>query len=205
MKNKASKDVYGLPALVGIVGLAGSGKDVIATHLMSKYDYQRIGLGDAVKEEVLKHFHSIIKTEAERWYAEHIYEGRYTLEEAMYRLVWIDKYYPVRELLQSYATEVRRGDNPSYWTLRWVQRYVDRTGGNVVVPDVRFPNEVDLLTSWQGTIVRVLRPGCTPVNDHVSEQLGEVSVNHTFVNDTTIKNLQDQVEKWINGSAKNPS
>src|SRR5690606_41986577 len=57
-------------------------------------------------------------------------------------------------------------------------------GYGVVVPDVRFPNEVDAIRRAGGTVLQVVRPGRPDDGDrHASETaLDGIAFNHTICN-----------------------
>jgi hypothetical protein len=61
----------------------------------------------------------------------------------------------------------------------------------VVITDVRFENEANMIRSLGGQIWRVKRPGVEAVNSHVSEtQLDGYKVEQIFVNSGSIQDLE---------------
>ncbi len=77
----------------------------------------------------------------------------------------------VRRILQWWGTEYRRAQDPDYWTKAWdrkLQDY-DLTGTHVLVDDVRFVNELEIIKKNGGIFVRIERPGFNGANDHSSE------------------------------------
>lgn len=65
----------------------------------------------------------------------------------------------VREALQYWGTNVRRGANPDYWVKKVRQRVyelLDADDKNVIIiSDARFPNELDMVKSLCGKIIRL--------------------------------------------------
>lgn len=152
--------------IVGIAGAMGSGKDAVAAWLVKHHGFRRVAFADSLKDEVRARFRrTLLRISA--------YVGPYVdspigpdqerhlvqppSEEA--RLDWLIREKPpiVRELLQEYGTEVRRGDEPDYWLKAWTARCAGLA--RVVVPDVRFPNEAAMITARWGRLIRVDRPG----------------------------------------------
>lgn len=77
----------------------------------------------------------------------------------------------VRRMLQWWGTEYRRRQDPDYWVKAWegAYRQLKTTTQHVLVDDVRFPNEVEVVHHNGGVLVRVERPGFNGANDHSSE------------------------------------
>lgn len=67
--------------------------------------------------------------------------------------------------------------------------------GPVVIDDVRFANEVDLIREMGGTVLRIDRPGLTP-GDHVSEQF-DFAPDGVISNFGTLADLQEGVSYMI--------
>ena len=82
----------------------------------------------------------------------------------------------VRRLLQTFGAEVGRDlIDPNLWvemTMSGLNR-----DENIVITDVRFPNEHEAIKWAYGEIWRVERPGYGPINNHISETALD---KHTF-------------------------
>ena len=77
----------------------------------------------------------------------------------------------VRRVLQWWGTEYRRAQDPDYWTKAWekkLQEY-DLTNTHILVDDVRFVNELEIIKKNGGVFIRIIRPGFDGANDHSSE------------------------------------
>jgi hypothetical protein len=77
----------------------------------------------------------------------------------------------VRRILQWWGTEYRRAQDPDYWTKAWgrkVEQY-DLSRINILVDDVRFMNELEVIRAHGGRIVKIERPGFLGANNHASE------------------------------------
>ncbi len=103
-----------------------------------------------------------------------------------------------RRILQWWGTEYRRNQDPDYWTKAWgrkVKEY-DLDRSLILVDDVRFVNELDVIRAHGGLVVRVVRPGFNGANDHSSEN----SLDHvtdwtaTVVNDGTLEAFKQKIE-----------
>lgn len=94
-----------------------------------------------------------------------------------------------RVLLQHLGVAVRDHVHPDAWV--WAaERTIDATDGDVVVTDVRFPNEAEMVRRYGGLLVRVRRPGFErPVNGHVSE-----TAWHGVESDLVVENVRGPSE-----------
>lgn len=77
----------------------------------------------------------------------------------------------VRRILQWWGTEYRRAQDSDYWTKAWGRKVetLDLDELHVLVDDVRFMNELQVIREHGGLIVKVERPGFDGANNHASE------------------------------------
>lgn len=113
-----------------------------------------------------------------------------------------------RKLLQELGTDVIRKKNPDYWVMFAVglfRMFIDRWD-YVLIPDCRFPNEIDILreAGFDVAHVRVTRPnydnGLTPEQQwHPSEiALDHAEAEYHQLNDGTLEDLRNWVvDIWI--------
>jgi hypothetical protein len=102
-----------------------------------------------------------------------------------------------RHIMQTLGTEWGRNQvYPNVWTdIALTQAEKLRNQGiNVVIDDMRFPNEYDLVKHVGGQAWRINRPGTDAVNGHGSEGLlegNDFSVN--IENDKTLEDLHRSI------------
>ncbi len=99
----------------------------------------------------------------------------------------------VRRILQWWGTEYRRAQDPDYWTKVWerkLQEY-DLTDIHILVDDVRFVNELDVIKKQGGMFIKIERPGFNGANNHSSES----SLDHYDHWDLIIEN-DDSLEQF---------
>ena len=69
-----------------------------------------------------------------------------------------------------------------------------RSYQQVVIPDVRFPNEADAIKELGGIIWRINRHGLNGINEHRSEHaMDSYMVDHVIYNDGSLDELSDEV------------
>lgn len=143
--------------LIGLVGFAGCGKGTVSDTLVSKHNFTKLAFADGVKDSV-----SIVFG-----WPRHLLEGDTEPSRAFREKrddFWSDKLgieVTPRWALQTMGTEAGRNVfHDKIWIYSVEKRLADHK--NVVISDVRFPNEIDFIRSHHGFIVRVIR-GDEPV------------------------------------------
>ena len=145
--------------IIAFCGFIGSGKDTAADYLVNKYDFRRESFAGALKDVVSSVF---------GWDRE-LLEGR-TAEARAWR-EQIDPWWAnrlnmpsltPRWVLQYWGTEVCRiGFHDDIW-IASLENRIRKSADNIVISDVRFPNEINAIHSLNGYIIRVKR-GPDPV------------------------------------------
>lgn len=169
--------------VVGITGAAGSGKDTIAGHLTARYAYMRIAMADPLKRAL----NVMFNFKMEQW------DDRVWKETD---IPWLGA--SPRKLAQTIGTEWGRDlINPDLWVLLAERstRSLLALGHMVVIPDIRFENEVRMIQRLGGEIWKVTRADTGPVNPHVSELgLPDRVVRRFIPNSGTISELLERVD-----------
>lgn len=138
--------------IIGVVGFIGSGKGTAADILVNKHGFTKLSFADAVKDATAAIF----------GWQRPLLEGD-TEESRIFRETkdefWsarMEKDFTPRLALQMMGTEAGRNvfhhDLWIYALERKMTMY-----SNVVIADVRFPNEIDFIKSKGGFVVRVCR------------------------------------------------
>jgi hypothetical protein len=140
--------------IIGVCGFQSSGKDTVADYLVNTHGFRRMSFAGALKDAVSVIF---------GWDRE-LLEGR-TRESREWRervdTWWADKLnmpdLTPRWVLQYWGTEVCRvGFHDDIW-IRSVEHRLMNISDNVVVSDVRFPNEIHSIKNSGGVVVRTHR------------------------------------------------
>jgi hypothetical protein len=154
------------PRLIGLSGVAGAGKDAVADILVREHRACKIALADPMKRFCAVLF-------------DFSYEQLWG--ESASRNVPDDRWDGLtpRRALQTLGTEWGRGCHPDVWiraALRMASAVLDAgaeysrgrgvreagrptTWRRVVIPDVRFRNELDAIRAAGGEVWRIIRPG----------------------------------------------
>ena len=139
--------------LIGVVGFIGSGKDTAADYLVNFHGFRRDSFAATLKDAVADIF----------GWDRTLIEGR-TTESREWRECqddWWSKRLgmPItpRWILQQWGTEVcRQGFHDDIW-IASLENKIRKTNDNMVITDVRFPNEINAIKNSGGKVFRVKR------------------------------------------------
>lgn len=155
-----------LPQIIGLNGVARAGKDTVAQILHDLYGYEPVSFSDMLNEALiaLNPWVDILPS------AEGFSTGGYGRYADLVDGIGYEraKEQPeVRRLLQAMGTEVGRN---LLGADIWVDAlFKNLPKGLVAITNVRFPNEYDATVHAGGVNWRVLRPGFTAANGHISD------------------------------------
>ena len=112
-----------------------------------------------------------------------------------------------RNILQYVGTDIIRKQAPDFWVnfISSVLTYFNDNWDWVIIPDTRFPNELDKLISdnFDVTHIKVVRPNFkSPLTEeqqkHQSETaLDDVEPDFYIYNEGSIEELKIKINKWI--------
>jgi hypothetical protein len=176
--------------LVGFVGLIGSGKGTAGEILVKKYGFKPDSFAAPVKDAVAALF---------AW-PRHLLEGDTTESRAFreepdaYWSLVMGRQYTPREALQKMGTEVGRNFYHRDLWVRSLELRVRRATTDVVITDVRFPNEVDAIINQGGRVIVIERG---PKPEHYDEAL-ETNRNQKWsgVNQTLAHHSGIHYSEW---------
>lgn len=169
--------------IIGLTGYAQSGKDTVANILVEKYGYKRIAFADKIRD-FLYAMNPLVACSPSGYL------------QGLVDLVGWDKAKQepqVRMLLQNVGVAAREVIAEDIWIISALANVgVD---DKIVIADVRFENEAEILKSLGGQIWRVKRLGVEAVNGHISEtQMDGYKVDQIFINNGTIEDLENLIQ-----------
>lgn len=140
--------------IIGFVGFIGSGKDTAADYLVNFHGFRRDSFANTLKDAVAAVF----------GWDRVLLEGR--TKEAREWRERVDPWWAERLgkpnltprwILQYWGTEVcRQGFHDDIW-IASLENKMRRTTDNIVISDVRFPNEIKAIHNAGGKVVRIVR------------------------------------------------
>lgn len=190
--------------VIGLGGRKRSGKDVVADRLVDAHGYVKIGMSDPI-DEATRDVNPLIPARKRLFrspspirgavpergivgvpyseYVDDVCGGDFALAKENHE---------VRRILQMVG-DLGRSIDIEVWTKRIAQRIerlvLDRE--NVVLTGVRFPLEIDVVRSFEGSLWWISRPGHEDISDRHSTEtsVSEGDFDTILVNDSTISYL----------------
>ena len=139
--------------VIGICGLIGSGKGTVADHLV-KNDYKKISFADKLKDGVSTIFswdRAMLEGDTKESRAWREQPDAFWTNE-------LGKDITPRLVLQLFGTDcMRNGFDDSIWVNLVKKEILENPDQNYVIPDVRFPNEIDVVKNLGGQVWQVRR------------------------------------------------
>lgn len=206
--------------IIGFVGFIGSGKDTAADYLVNFHGFRRDSFANTLKDAVAVVF----------GWDRTLLEGR-TKEAREWREQqdewWSERLgrkITPRWVLQYWGTDVLRNHFHDDIWIASLENKIRKTKDNIVISDVRFPNEIKAIHKSGGLVVRVkrgsdpewfedaanLNAGPTNLSWAISKQkIAELGIHpsetswigkeidHTIDNDSTIDDLFNSLSQLI--------
>lgn len=170
--------------IVGISGYARSGKNEAATALVG-LGFKQVAFADTLREFLLA-LNPMVGLRL----------GAIRVSDVIAEYGW-DGYKSspygkeMRELMQRLGTDCGR---EMIHDRVWIDAAFNKGGRDMVIPDVRFPNEARAIHEHNGIVLRIERPGVGPANSHPSETaLDDWKFDAVIKNNSTIGELHRRV------------
>ena len=177
--------------IFGVCGFIGSGKDTVADYLVNFHEFRRESFADTLKDAVAAVFgwdRTLLegrtkearewREEVDHWWAERL--GMPTLTP--------------RWVLQYWGTEVcRKSFHDDIW-IASLENKIRNSKDDIIVSDVRFPNEVKAIKNQQGKMIWVQR-GRLPKWYDVA--LDAKSGSNVAINELKIQNIHSSEWAWV--------
>jgi hypothetical protein len=208
--------------IIGFVGFIGSGKDTAADYLVNYHGFRRDSFANTLKDAVSQVFgwdRIMLEgrtAEARKWreQVDPWWSGRLAMPNLTPR--WV---------LQQWGTEVcRAAFHDDIW-IASLENKMRKTEDNIVISDVRFPNEIKAIHNAGGLVIRIKRgPDPDWYDSAVSVNRGPAgnstwsisleklkklgihasetawvggNIDHTVSNDSSVDDLFDQIKNLV--------
>lgn len=198
--------------IIGLVGHSGTGKDTVADYLVMKYKFVKVSLADPLKRICKDVFdfsdEQLWGSSEKRNLPDSRYKGltpRKALQllgtewgRAVYEDIWVEKTLERADATLKCNVGYDPSDGSSYG--------LSEPAGGVVIPDVRFQNEIDKISTAGGFIVVISRKnedGSRAMSSGVSNHSSEsgisklVNLDECILNDGTIEQLYHELDVLI--------
>ncbi|MDA9207350.1 hypothetical protein N9O61_00550 [Octadecabacter sp.] len=169
--------------LVGFSGRQGSGKTTLSELLVREYGFSAVSVASPIKEMLL----SLGLSRDEVFGS--------SKEDACELLCGKTPRHAMRTLGTEWG---RKLIGPSLWTNVWRNRVgTALVNGKVIVDDIRFDDEADVIKKFGGTVIEIVREQADTV-EHISESgISSVYIDHRHNNTVQLSDSIRQLQRHL--------
>ena len=176
--------------IIGVAGYKGAGKDTIANVLQTSFGFEKMSFAQPIKD-LIHYTFGIDKAILSGDNGERIFR-----EEPMPD--WF--YLSPRDMMQKIGMAFRDELHKDIW-VKVLERDIKNTKKNIVIPDVRFKNELEMINKY-GFCVGVHRPGYNGDNHRSEHGLDDVEFQKVFNNNNSQEMLYAQAYNYFKEKLK---
>lgn len=179
--------------IVGLCGLAGSGKSTASRLIQNAYNIPRRPFAYPLKRMI-----GALGVPTE------VLDGPASVKELPTARL---NGHTVRFALQTLGTEWgRKIMGEDFWVKQWAASFDNKMPG-MVADDVRFPNEVEAIQKLGGIVIRIDRMGSGVQGDgskHASEDIEKLEYDWRVTNNSTPNHLEHSLRRIIDEAFADP-
>jgi hypothetical protein len=185
-------DITRLPKVIGVTGRKYNGKDTVGNYLVEHFGYKRLAFADALKDACRcifgftdeQLYGSLKETPDEFWKV----SPRIVLQ------------YVGTNLLRNQLSTIMPHLGNDVWVNVIKKKILDEWSTNpdqkIVITDVRFPNEANMIEELSGIMIRVRRDSINAVSDSHSSEVGieKLEVDYEIINNKELDDLYQEIK-----------
>jgi len=178
--------------IIGVLGRKGSGKDTVSDYVITKFNFEKMIIAEPLKNACRELFN---------FSDEQLYGDLKETNDPQWEV-------SPRKVLQWLGTDVFRNRigelNPNignnFWVnllkVRYLQKLKKNKDSKIIVSDVRFQNEIDVIHQLGGKVIKLTRPSINNVDAHESEKnIDNLKGDYDIMNDGSLDELYKKVEE----------
>jgi hypothetical protein len=182
--------------IIGLTGNKFCGKDTFANYLIKKHNFIRFAFADCLKSVCKDIF--LLSEEQVNGKLKEVVDPRWGLSpRVIFQRFGTDIF---RDNLKTFFPEIKLKSG-SIWIERFKIFYEENKYRNIVITDIRFPDESMIVKEVGGIIVKIKR-NTGFIDNHKSENLFIMS-NHLIYNNKSIETFHYKIEKILDKIHKN--
>ena len=183
--------------LIGLVAKKRSGKDTCADYLCKYHGYTKYAFAGPLKKACAEIF-MLSEEQVEGVDKETMDERWGVSARTIFQKVGTEMF---RQRLADVMPEMESIKN-NFWIYRFQMWYSNfkktNPNGKVVVSDVRFPNEAEIVRTLGGTVVKVYRDTGMETDEHLSEKnIDLISGDIDIENNADLETYYKNIEKFL--------
>lgn len=178
--------------IIGFLGHKGAGKDTAGEYLIERYKYKRYAFADPVKEIARNMFD--LSEDQLHGDKKEVIDIRWNLRPRtiFQRLGTELGQYDIHKLFPEMKGKVK---TRRFWTYLFEQWLENNKNENIVITDVRFKHEIEVIKKYGGQIIKISNPNIKKHDNHISElELNQLEFDSEIINDTELVDLYSQLD-----------
>lgn len=187
-----------LPNLIGITGFKRCGKDTTGLYLINNYNYVKYSFAGALKSACSEIF--MFDYEQTEGSKKEDFDERWNINpRKVFQRFGTEIF---RDSLEQFFPEMKHLKN-NFWIYRfkiWYQEQIRKNPDvRIVVTDVRFKNEADIIKELGGIIIKVSRKNIMNNDEHASEiNILNINADYDIKNDSSIEDYYKNLKSILN-------
>ena len=175
--------------IIGLIGNARVGKTTLSDYLVKTYGYDTVAFAGPIKEAMRIAFD--LNEEQLDGKLKEVIDERWGLSP--------------RQLYQKFGTDWARNlIGQDVWIRRLKIELEKMTDNQVIVSDIRFPNEAKAVKDMGGILIKITKKGLEVNKDsHISEKLiDKIDYDYLIENNYDMKRYEQDIELLLNHIVK---
>ncbi len=186
-----------MPELIAFCSRKRAGKDTGANYLIENYGYTQYSFAGPLKKACQEIF--MFSDEQTEGHEKERHDDRWNITaRKVFQIFGTEMF---REKLSDFFPEMAHLKE-NFWIYRfkiWYNKFKqENPNGKVVVSDVRFPNEADIVKKLGGVVVKIHRNTNNKIDNHASEkQIDLIKGDYTIENNGTLQEYYNNIEQIL--------
>lgn len=170
-----------VPAIIGLLGRSRSGKDTVANAILASHPQYQIRRLSAPLKQATQALYDFTPDQLETDQKEQL-DPRWNKTP--------------RQAIQALTEHMMQQMGHDFFTRRLYANLPPNQP--IIIPDVRYPHDIQEITKRNGIVLKVVRPG-NPIQHPFENHIDHLQGTHTLINDGSLQDLFNQISKstWL--------
>jgi dephospho-CoA kinase len=178
--------------IIGITGKKFNGKDTVSDYIVSKYNFTKIAYAEPLKEVCRNLFN---------FNDEQLYGDKKEDLDSFWNITPRQAFQFIgTDMIRNNMDKMIKGVNNNFWVKCLEKRIINlnsRGIKNIIVSDIRFNNEADLIKRLNGKLIKVSR-NIVNNDSHISElEIDNIEEDILIENKGSLEELYSKIDTYL--------
>ena len=183
--------------IIGITGKKFNGKDTVSDYIVSKYKFTKIAYAEPLKEVCRNLFN---------FNDDQLYGNKKEDIDPFWNITPRHAFQFIgTDMIRNNANKLISGINNNFWVKCLEKRILDlnsRGIKNIIISDIRFINEADIVKHLNGKIIKVCR-NIDNNDTHISElEINNINEDILIENNGSLEELYSKIDTYLSSIDK---